>query len=657
MKTARQATRDRFVLLLVLAALSIGAPPVWASAAETARWLPEDTLFFVSTRDVKALVEKWKTTSTYALYKDPAMQPFMVPAEKNVRAKINEGLKELIKEIGLDRPPEKLPWPEGRIVIAGFLQSRTIMVPDYSKLRDGTFDRRNFKPEDLPKIQQTTGDFQAVFLVDMGKNLGLLRDLAERAASQAVQKGMVRQRETVRGTEINILKESADADENFDTLCYGFCDSWLVAGSSLKYIREVLMRRSDPDMPSLARSNAFTAALRLVGDGDVVLHLNAKPILATALASVPAAERNRTEQIIKALAVDSFTGVSASVTMVPKAQVAAVTKMLLGIRGQRRGIPALLAPSTSVMPDHRLLSRGLADFLVANYDLPTIYEGIGQLVQTIGNMDMNMMVQAMLAMATAQGGDAPVNLKQDIIGQLTTPIMVTSRIGKPYDDPAQSSMLLALGVRDGATIDNALGRIHQAFIARGNKELQRELLNRTIYLLPELPVAALFGGAGSGAGIQLAFAVAGDHLVFGTVASVEQSIRDLRREDLEPIRADAMFQHARRHVPAQAGIYFYQNQQIAIEKEWFQLKEAARKAATGDSAKPSGNPSMEALAALGTSPWTAIVRALEGIVDFSPLPEFSAVKKYFGASVGSVTANDQGIYAEFTEVESPSFRP
>ena len=45
-------------------------------------------------------------------------------------------------------------------------------------------------------------------------------------------------------------------------------------------------------------------------------------------------------------------------------------------------------------------------------------------------------------------------------------------------------MMRAIGVRDGGILDAALGRMHDVFLARGNKQLRRVLLNRTIYLFP-----------------------------------------------------------------------------------------------------------------------------------------------------------------------------
>ena len=78
------------------------------------------------------------------------------------------------------------------------------------------------------------------FMVEMGENLQLLRDLAQQIASRATEEGIIRQREEIRGVEINIFKEKPDANVDFDTFCYGFRENWVIGGSSRKYIREVL---------------------------------------------------------------------------------------------------------------------------------------------------------------------------------------------------------------------------------------------------------------------------------------------------------------------------------------------------------------------------------------------------------------------------------
>ena len=68
------------------------------------------------------------------------------------------------------------------------------------------------------------------------------------------------------------------------------------------------------------------------------------------------------------------------------------------------------------------------------------------------------------------------------------------------------------------------------------------------------------------------------------ITIVRLAIRNLRRTDAESIQADPMYQYAAASLPAQAGVWFYVNQQINAEAAWQQTKESARAKAE----KPEG---------------------------------------------------------------------
>ena len=53
------------------------------------------------------------------------------------------------------------------------------------------------------------------------------------------------------------------------------------------------------------------------------------------------------------------------------------------------------------------------------------------------------------------------------------------------------------------------------------------------------------------------------------------------------------------------------------------------------------------------TPWYVLVNALGEHCDFSKLPQFDAVKKYFGPSVGYVKGTEQGLYFEMKSLRAP----
>ena len=637
------------------------------AVVESAKWLPEETLLFVSVESVGALQEKFKETSLYGLYKEPAMQSFMVAAERNIREKAAAMMKEAWQEIGLEDPLDELPWPEGNVVFAMFVQPKTIMVPDYSSITPEQYEEEDFDfdPDKLPKKQQVAPDFQMVFLAEMGGKAQAAETLAGKVAAKAVEDGAVRQRETVLGVEINVIKTEQQGDEDFDTLCYGFRDDWLIGGSSLKYVKKVLMLSGGAELRSLGDNRDFSSMCSSLGDSDVFFFLSASAIIDLIKSTAPAEEKEKVGQVVRSLGLDNVTGLAATMQMAPSKTEEMRIKTLLGVRGAKKGIVALLTPATVSTRINRLLKKDLAGWMVANYDLAKVYDGIVQIVWDIGQVNMDGMIQTAMVMTGRPGenGQPPVNLRQEVIGQLRSPIVVTTHVERPYTDPDCSKMLLAIGVGDDKTLDIALARMHETFIAQGKKDMRRELLNCTIYMLPALsglPFMNPFGmqpmmsQPDEGAS-EYAFAVASDQLVFGPVKLVEQNIRDLRREDIESISSDPMYQYASHYLPSQAGMISYQNDQINGEVMWTMWSEAARRRRQQETSPTPGHDEADWPGSdMAGSPMDMLLEALDDTVDFGDLPDFELVKKYYyGATVSYVIGNEQGIYSEMISLKAP----
>jgi len=358
-----------------------------------------------------------------------------------------------------------------------------------------------------------------------------------------------------------------------------------------------------------------------------------------------------------------------SVQVAPRDNEQIRIKVFLGVNGERRGLVKLLTPDMASTTPGRLLTKGLAGFLVANYDMGKMYDQICLLVRKVGDVDVNQYMRtAMKATKPPIGGEA-VNARTEVFGQLTGPITLTSRLTKPYTAPDSSVTMMAVGVRNAKVLDSALGRIHNIIIAGGDPKLRRQLRKRNVYLLGGNLLGALMGMT-MGGGVKqepvAAFAVADDNFVLGPVKTVEQSIRDLGRKDIEKIGSDAMYQHASRYLPARAAMYAYQNEQITTAASWAQLRAVAKAVAKNPHHDPAikgpdninGVPQNESSRGLEMDgginlPMMLMANALRGTVDFSALPDFESVRKYFGSTVGYLKAGDEGLFAEIIEISAP----
>ncbi|MBN1763948.1 MAG: hypothetical protein JW860_01720 [Sedimentisphaerales bacterium] len=618
-----------------------------AAVEDSARWLPADTMVMVHLESVNQAREKFKETSYYDLYKDPAMQLFMAPAEENIRAKMDEMMKELWQEMKLENPPQSFPWPQGRIMAAFFVQERGFMVPDFSNV-DFEQIGDDFDVEKLPKREYRAPDFQVVVLADMGENADSAKKLARQIMAVAVEEGQVRQKKKIRSVEINIIKDNVEVDENYDTLCFGFKDNWLIAGSSMKYINEVVMRMEGSGGETLARQSGFITMSRTLTGSDLFCYVNAQAIKDIIIAMAPAEEKSRAGQMMQTLGFDNVYGLGLSAQVAAKQNEDVRIKVLLGIQGEKRGIPALIAPATRSTQPGRLLTEDLASFVVAHYDPGRIYDGIQKLVMETSNYNIDMVLQgAMAGTGESVSGTPPVDLRKDVFEQMASPLTMIGYIDTPIVDINSSKSLFAIGVKDSKTLDAALGRLHSAYIAMGNSELQRKLLNHTIYILPESTIfdALMMAPPPSGNGprIQAGFTVTNDNLIYSEVKKVEQEIRNLQKEATTSINADKMFQYASRYLPAQAGTYGYQNNQKQAELIWKVILQIAQEVKEAGSEDPF------------ISPWNAVFEEieLEKYCNLNDLPEFNIIKHHFGANVAYVISDEKGIYMETISLKNP----
>jgi len=465
----------------------------------------------------------------------------------------------------------------------------------------------------------------------------------------------VRQEEGVRGVEITILKDTAETDPDIDTFCYGFKENWLIAGSSLKFIRQVLITMDGDGMNNLEESEVFARARQRMGQNDIMVYCNAQAMIEAIMASAKETEKEKTRQTIKILGLDNVTSLAGAIALVPAQNKNVHLKLELAVDGPKRGVPKLITPETASWKPHRSLIKGLAGFMVANYDLPSIYDGIMDMAWRISNINVGLMAQGAMMQTSKEGTVPPVDLRKELIGSFTKPLIVTSRIDKPYADPDSVRSLLSIGVLNPEMLDTAWGRVHDTFIAQGNKELRRELNNHTIYLLPGIPFIPVMPGMAGGnseENMQLGFAVAGDDFVFGKVQTVEQAIRDLGRAEVEGIQSDSVFQYADDFLPAEAGMFNYQNHQIEAEMYWEVLPKMQQETKTAS--KNGDDDSTEiALEMNSADPMAMLLKNWEKYFDFDTLPSFEQVKHYFGVTVGHMRDTDNGRATEIVWLKSP----
>ena len=168
--------------------------------------------------------------------------------------------------------------------------------------------------------------------------------------------------------------------------------------------------------------------------------------------------------------------------------------------------------------------------------------------------------------------------------------------------------------------------------------------------MPHRPCRFLTGQAPAGPGApimpKLAFTVTDTHLIFASESVVEQAIRALSSAGTASVGSANWFNKAKSAVPSVVGLASLQDNAASGEPFWSALrglKQSGKKGKAEDSGIKMG---------VGMSPGSVFLQLMfsqagSDLFNFSLLPEFDAVRKYFGLSAFYGISRPDGFFFEF----------
>lgn len=606
-----------------------------ADALEAAQMLPDDVMVMISVESIKDLQAALEKTSLYRFYKDPAIQQVVGPAEKKIRAQLDTTLKDFWREAKMDNPPEQIPYPEGRVIFGLSLvappkpvDTNTPPSPSAGNQDDDSEEGDEEETDAGPPVQ-----VRMVLLADMGSRAAQARQVVQALVTNVIGVKGALQKKEVAGIPMDIAvpPEGVDAPQ----LCFGFKDTWLLVTADETNrldFTEAVARRVGRTLPDgLGDKPGLRAAAQTLGAAHVFAFLNPDALKAFLKSSMD--DKGAFDRIVKSLGLANITSVAIAARIAEDRSQDMSAKILVGIQGTPTGLPALLVPASgSLNVNERLLTRDAVGFVCANYEPARLFDDLNKIVQDAVYQDLNMIAQAGLAATAGDGGQPPVQLRDDVLAQLGAPLLVTWKMDRPYKPGSPFKFLLALPVRDGGRLEAAVGRIHKAFLGSDPKSC-RELLGHTLYLLSQ-------PGADPTGTRQMALSVAGDHLVFGPVDEVEQALRALQKEPQDSLASDPMFRAARERLPSQAALYVYRNDRLSGELGWAVFQEMVRNFGAFLEKEAQANTPQDRVDKV-------VLPALQSI-DWSQLPDFKTVEKYWGTTVGFLQRRPEGLYWEST---------
>jgi len=256
-------------------------------------------------------------------------------------------------------------------------------------------------------------------------------------------------------------------------------------------------------------------------------------------------------------------------------------------------------------------------------------------------------------------GEPPLQLKADIVDHLGSQIIIAQSISEPLSDasgPRQNKSLIAVAIENRSALEKSLSILHSKILAANNPDASRQLLGHTIYLidpaaifpaspkrpnrpmqipgLPETPTMPKF-----------AFTVTDTHLIFSDESAVEQVIRALNSTETVSVITEEWFNKAKSAIPSVVGLASFQNDAASGEFFWSDLRELKKE--TSKSKDPDSSTTI-GVGVSSESPFPQLMLSRGGsdLFDFSLLPEFDEVRKYFGLSAFYGLSKPDGFFFE-----------
>ena len=605
------------VTLLCVYALALLCSPVGVHAAlpKTARLLPPDTVLFVNIEDFSQLKGQFEKTDLFKLYKDPSMAAFVDKFKAALKQKIKDSDSELAGIVS-----DAATLPQGKAAVALVLNEKVIDA-------------------DEPPI---------MLITEWGSKVAQVKDVVEKIVAKGVEEREARrQTEEYRGVGITSI-----TGKDSGALSYSFIDDAMILSANAESLKFVIAQVKGAGSPTLADSDDFNSTLRAVsssGPGQIDMYVNIKQIIQTVTAKD---EAGKIKPILTNLGLDNVMSFAFSIDVGSGPGGATSGKALLKIDGAKKGLFKLLEVESGPIQVPPFVSQSASSISFVNLNMKKAFDEVVKILTSF-SPQMAMMVNMPLSPPGPQG-EPPLQLKTGIFDHLGSQIVIaqsmdgsaTSQAGQGMPQP---DSLVALATTNRAALEKTLLLLHGTMIAPGKPDARRELLGHTIYRIDLGGMLPGMGGApGAGtpmmqepasAGMpptpKLAFTVTDSHLIFASEDAVERAIRTLGSGG-ESVASAKWFAQARATIPSAVGLAGLQNSEATFEAIWSMLRNM-KMPAKGKGMTPAGIASPEVL----------LSQVGADLVDFSLLPDFDAVRKYFGLSASYGIARQDGFFFEF----------
>lgn len=611
------------------------------------RLLPDDTLFVLTAPDFAQLRQTWLKLPQSQLWSDPAMKAF----RENFLTKWNEEfVQPLERELGV-KCADYTSLLQGQLTFAitqNGWQGKADAVPGVVLLLD-TREHSSQLKKNLASLRKKW--------VDSGKALRTVKlrefeftvvPISSNDVPKTVRKFFPRSSPVQELGDEN----AAHPQESNSELFVGQVESLLVLSSSQQSAEKVIARATGGSVPPLADVPGFqTDQAALFRNAPLYGWINLKTVVDVLLRNL-AAKKENTEAPNpfdinpgKILGAIGLNGLKTFAFSFQPAGDGSLLQFSLGVpESARQGLFKILAGEPREPRPPAFVPADVVKFQRWRLDGAKTWEALKKTINDISPQWMNginFLIDT--ANTAAKEKDPGFDLKKNLIANLGDDLVSYQKAPRG-NSPAQMRTPPSVFLVGSPNAEMFAAAFKSVLVytspQAGAPPEEREFLGRKIYSVPLRAMMAPLG-AGSGPGVPqtLTYAAGGGYVAFSSDPSmVEEFLRTSEGQHNSLRDKAGLSEAAQKVIGPGSSLFGYENQVETMRA----VIENLRKNAPPGGGGPSAGSIASSLVPGGVNV-NATVQGFKDLMDFSLLPPFDSIAKYFFFSVYGGGANVDGL--------------
>jgi hypothetical protein len=608
-------------LLFSLIAAAAAAP-----APTPDKLVPDDALAVFTITDAAKARSASGQWATIQLWKDPAMKPFR---DKLVTKLKTEVIEPLEKELGL-KFADSADLAQGQLTLA-VVGGSAAAAPNVVLIMDAREKADALKAK-VAEVKKKWVDAGKQIKTEQIRDVEFTTLIFSRGDITKFLEGAFPGMGPGRGARRDASSQKID-------LMMGQSGSLLLVGTSAKDIEKVLMRQAGGTLPSLSEQPLFAASYNAMFRESLAYGwVNLKTILDNVLKKMPRADEDaqepanpampRPDKIFAALGLTGLQSLSLSMRDEPDGTLAQV--QLAIPESARKGLFKILAFDAKDASPPPFVPADAVKYSRVRIDLPKSWQALENAV--VEALPQMAGVIKLLVDNAGKDKDPDFDLRKNLIANLGDDIISYEKLprNQTLKDLASPPTLVLVGSPKADQLASAVRALSSMFPQRSNKVKEREFLGRTVYSM-SFSLPSMDGQPATDR--TLNYAASGSYVVF----SYDQSMLEeyLRNSGTAPktLREMPGLAQASQKVGGMGtGLFGYENQVESTRAALEILKKES-----GSLANLFGGAPMAARFGLGDD------KKLREWLDFSLLPPFEQISKYFAFNVFAASTTPDGI--------------